>query len=443
MRSTAIWVTVSAAVVCLTACGPATGRTDSSAVAGAVAPGAAAAAAFAPKAPAAIATVALATATPGVAPTAPPVAAPTSLLAYTNNSATRFTHIDGKLVGSLDDNAIYFESPLASGLLAAHHQSGGNWDVDALDYVTSDGNVERVATVKPGEFRDAIGNPSAMQFAWLVGGDQSGCGGQPSNAGTDVFLGTKPGEANLVAHLPSLTDHVQWTFFQWTGAGIVLREGTPPGCGMGPRVNLSATDLLNPATGSVTSLAPKLGANCPLQSMADNGEMVCYLIDRSTATPAPVTNATAALRLIAPGGTATTMTVGQLGGALPCDGGPMTGDVAMSADGRYVTFNQVCYPTADGAPSTGRLAIYSIATHAAVTVAAPAMPQTVSIGQYPNTTTKVVSAPAVYSVAAWLPDGHLIAVADADTSRTVAINPDGSSTTIVNADIDFASVFHI
>ena len=364
--------------------------------------------------------------TPTAAPTAStptpiPVPAP-PLEAVDSGGAAALYGISGAELASLPSADLYtVASPLGGSLLAEHSGSGG---VDELAAIGADGTVGELATVGPDQFRDAIGSPDGGEWAWMVDGP-TGCGPTSAAGGaTDVYVSSVArGAGTKVALLDPLSGDVPWSFFRWTAAGIVLREGPLPcGASDGPSFNDAATDLLDPSTGAVTSLGSRLGPGCALQDAAESGTMICA--PPSTLEGTTLTASSLLLRVVGPDGSRHDLQVGTLGAG--CADAEF-GDVSVSGDGRYASLSRWCMSGTTGE----KITLWIVDT------------QTLSLTE--------VATPANLQAADWLPGSDtLLAVAHArwqgtlapSVSGTYTVTAAGTATRITPAVLIAASVAH-
>jgi len=368
-------------------------------------------------------------------PTLPPLPPPppvAPLLGYSANgnfTATLSTAA-GVRTATLPANAQYtVVSPLGNRLLAEHTitTSGGDYGVDALDAMTATGSIARLETIAdPSDFIDAIGSEDGTQWAWMMKGPTNGCAGTPpAPTDTDVYISSTPGQATLLAKLPPLKpEGLGWTFHRWTAAGIVLSEGGPPGCYQGPPINPNHTDLLNPATGTVTPLAASLGTgDCILQDIADNGTMACIpsALVISETTPKP---SATVLRIVFPGGTEHDITAAPfLQGCASSD--VLFGGVYLSAGPEFVSLDRWC-----SAPNNGNelvdVWIIDVETLSMVKVSVPDLGAT---GWIPGTSTLIAT-------------GDIEDFSNQNSAGTYAVSADGTATKLTTVDIEPQSFAH-
>ncbi len=235
------------------------------------------------------------------------------------------------------DNPYQVLSPLGDRLLAAHITAGLT---DSLYAISAGGALEQlVRFANPADFVDAIGSRDGRAWAWMLHGTVSGCVAAPAGATTDVYVASSPGTGVPVIHLSPLPGAAQWSFYQWTAAGIVLREGNPPGCYEGPRYNDKATQLLNPATGDLVPLGARMGDGCLLQDIADDGAILCMpasvLGSGHTFSPA-----TTLLRTVAPDGSHRDIPAADF--IKTCAAPAAFGDVSISGDAQDAAVTAWC-----------------------------------------------------------------------------------------------------
>ncbi len=279
------------------------------------------------------------TAAPTPTPTPnPPVLVP-PLLGYDTAGHAILLDEGGAPTATLPRSSLYSAiSPLGSDLLATRLDSVTH-RVVGLAAINSGGDTRVLSSFAAGtDFIDAIGSPDGSQWAWMVNGSGLSCAGAaPPRMVTDVYVQAAGGNRRLLATLPSLGAGVNWTFYQWTNAGIVLDEGGRPGCYGGPRVNVNATDLLDPTSGAVTKFKDRSGADCIVQDISDDGSAVCMMrpfVIANGRTVGPL------LHVISPAGIVTTVSSAPFVAACP---GPIEfGDVTMSRDARFVSLTGRC-----------------------------------------------------------------------------------------------------
>ncbi len=353
-------------------------------------------------------------------PTATPLPPPIPpLLAYDSAGRTVLYSAAGTATATFPPNAPYqVLSPLGDRLLAEHTSAGHADGLTAISATGSTQLLEHFGT--PADFADAIGARDGHAWAWMLHGGSTGCMGSQATPTTDVYESSTPGQSTVIAHLPSLASGASWTFYAWTKAGIVLREGGPPGCYEGPRFNDKATDLLDPATGQVTSLTAKMGSGCLLQDIADNGTIVCKPVPGSSGIQA-LTATSLLLRIVAPGGSHRDLAAGAF--ITTCaNGHPLFGDVSIDDDGRYASLSRWCQPPSAPNPAVTTWIINT------------------------GTLAAVQSSVDSLDAAAWLP-GPPVLIARAQqfqspTSATYAIAVDGTATKLMSAMVTESCLRH-
>jgi hypothetical protein len=323
-------------------------------------------------------------------------------------------------------------SPLGNRLLAEHTtaiDSQGFYGIDALDAISATGSVSKLETIaNPDDFIDAIGSETGNQWAWMLKGPVGGCAGTPPPpTDTDVYISSTPGQATLLAKLPPLKPNgVGWTFLRWTAAGIVLSEGSPPGCYEGPPINTNPTDLLNPTTGTVTSLAPKLGTgDCILQDIADDGTMACIPYALVSNDAAPAASATV-LRIVFPDGTEHNVTAAPFLAGCDVSEAVEFGGVLLSAGPEFVTLDRWCSAPHNGNEVTD-MWIIDVETLDSVKLSVTGLGAT---GWLAGTTTLIAT-------------GDLLEGSDQNTSGTYVVGPDGTAAKLTSADIEPESFVHV
>lgn len=375
-----------------------------------------------------------ATATPSATPISPtptlPVIPPLPpippLLAFrsTLNSGATLYSPTGARTGSLPINTPYFVvSPLGNRLLAEHRNGGGA--VDSLYAMTATGATSKLETISnPADFIDAIGSGDGNQWAWMLKGTVNSCAQPPPSATTSLYIGSAPGASTLVAKLPPLKGELGWTFYQWTAAGIVLDEGGRPGCYEGPRINVDHTDLLNPTTGALTPLGPRLGSgDCILQAIANDGTIACVPSAVLSPSKAPAPSATV-LRIVFSDGAQHSITAAEF--LRGCDVSQLVlfGNVSLSPGPDFVSLTRWCSPPHHS--SIIDTWIIDIGTLNGVKVSVSGLGAT---GWLPGTATLIAT-------------GDQVAIGTQATTGTYTVAADGTATKLTNADVASASLAH-
>jgi hypothetical protein len=366
-----------------------------------------------------------ATPTLPVIPTPPPIP---PLLAFnpTPNSGETLYSYTGARTGALPPNSPYnVISPLGDRLLAEHLNGGGG--VDSLVAMTASGATSKLEAISnPADFIDAIGSGDGTRWAWMLKGTVNGCTQPPPSATTDLYIGSTPGTSKLVARLPPLTGHLGWTFYQWTAAGIVLDEGGRPGCYEGPRINVDRTDLLNPATGALTPLDPKLGTgDCILQDIADDGTIAC--MPRAIVVPskAPAPPATV-VRIVFFDGTQRDIPAAAFLRGCDVSRPVEFGNVSLSSGPELVSLSRWCSVPHDNVTTLIDNWIIDIETLNGVKVSVSGLGAT---GWLPGTTTLVAT-------------GNPLGIGGQSSAGTYTVTADGTATKLTNADILSACLAH-
>lgn len=272
----------------------------------------------------------------------PPPVGPLVAFNFNNHAASLYS-VGGTLTASLPATSPYeIISPLDGSLLGEKRSPTGV--VSALVRIASNGSVTPLETIaNPADFVDSIGSDGSDEWAWMLKGKLVGCSGElPSAVSSDVYISSTPGTGRMIAALPPLQAGVQWQFYRWTAAGIVLTQGGPPGCYSGPRINEDPTVLLNPTTGVVKPLDPQVGSDpCVLQDIADDGTIACipHAVIFGTKPPAATTTV---LRIVFPDGTQHNIIAGPfLAGCAPADGAAF-GDVSLGGGSDLVSLTRYC-----------------------------------------------------------------------------------------------------
>ncbi len=371
-------------------------------------------------------------------PTLPPLPPPPPIAPLLGYSSTGdFTQIlytaSGVPSATLPAKAPYqVVSPLGDRLLAEHTtspDSNGNYGIDQLDAITATGGVSRLETIAdPANFIDAIGSEDGTQWAWMLKGPVDSCAGNPPPpVDTDVYIGSTPGQSKLLAQLPPLKPQgLGWTFLRWTAAGIVLSEGGPPGCSQGPPINPNPTDLLNPATGTVTPLAAKLGpGDCVLQDIADDGTMACLPSSLVIEDKSPSASATV-LRIVFPDGTDHNITAAPFLQGCDTSKPVQFGGVLLSTGPELVTLDRWCAAPHNG-NETIDVWIIDIETLNSVKVSVTGLGAT---GWLAGTDTLVAT-------------GDNDQFGPSNTPGTYVVGADGMAAKLTTADIEPQSFVHI
>jgi hypothetical protein len=367
------------------------------------------------------------TARPTARPTPSPSPRPIPpLLAFnsTLNSGETLYSSTGARTGTLPNNTPYLVvSPLGDRLLAEHRTARGA--IDSLYSMTATGATSKLETISnPADFIDAIGSGDGTQWAWMLKGTVNGCTRPPPSATTYLYIGSTPGASRLVAKLPPLKGQLGWTFYQWTAAGIVLDEGGRPGCYQGPRINVDQTDMLNPATGALTPLGPRLGSgDCILQDIADDGTVACVPNAVLTPSQAPAASATV-LRIVFSDGTQHNVTAAEF--LRGCDVSQLVffGNVSLSPGSDYVSLTRWCAPPHHS--SIIDTWIIDIGTLNRVKVSVSDLG---AAGWLPGTATLIAT-------------GEQLGSLGLNTTGTYTVAADGTATKLTNADVFSASLAH-
>jgi hypothetical protein len=365
-----------------------------------------------------------ATPTLPVIPPPPPIP---PLLAFnsTLNSGETLYSSTGARTGSLPTNTPYnVVSPLGDRLLAEHRNGGGA--VDSLYAMTATGATSKLETISnPADFIDAIGSGDGTRWAWMLKGTVNGCVQPPPSATTYLYIGSTPGASTLVAKLPPLKGQLGWTFYQWTAAGIVLDEGGRPGCYEGPRINVDHTDLLNPATGALTPLGPRLGTgDCILQDIADDGTVACVPNAVLVPSQAPAPSATV-LRIVFYDGTQHNVTAAEFLRGCDVAHPVYFGNVSLSSGPDFVSLTRWCSPPHDSSTMLIDTWIIDIGTLEGVKVSVSGLGAT---GWLPGTATLIATGDQL--------------VGAQGTAGTYAVAADGTAAKLISADVSSASLAH-
>jgi hypothetical protein len=375
-----------------------------------------------------------ATASPAATPisvtaTLPPIPTPPPippLLAFDENSGETLYSPTGARTGTLPTNSPYTViSPLGDRLLAEHSNGGGA--VDSLYAMTATGATSKLESIaNSADFIDAIGSGDGSRWAWMLKGTVNGCAQPPPSATTYLYIGSAPGASRLVAKLPPLKGQLGWTFYQWTAAGIVLDEGGRPGCYQGPRINVDHTDLLNPATGALTSLGPRLGSgDCILQDIADDGTIACIPSALLVPSQAPAPSATV-LRIVFFDGTQHNLAAAAFLRGCDVAYPVFFGNVALSSGPDFVSLTRWCAPPHDRNATLIDTWIIDVGTLDGVKVSVSGLGAT---GWVPGTSTLIAT-------------GDQLIGGAQNTTGTYTVAADGTATKLTNADVASASLAH-
>ncbi len=357
-------------------------------------------------------------------PPPPPVG---PLVSVTSDNNTRsFYSAAGKLTFVVPANFPYdVISPLGGDLLGEKTDPHGG--VSALVAITATGAVTPLETIaKPADFIDAMGSAATHTWAWILRGTGGGCGGEPPPATTcDVYVSSTPGKGTKIATLPPIRAGVQSQFYRWTAAGIVLTQGGPPGCASGPRFNADLTALLNPTTGALTELDPKLGSDhCILQDFADDGTIACMPMVTGPSPPGP---STVVLRIVFPDGTVHNVKAAPFLPGCVASGGSAYGDVSLDSGSDLVAVTRYCDgPHILGSPYNQLIDTWIVDTET-LNMAKVNVSELDAIGWIPGTSTLIEAGtqnifPDVYA--------------------TYAVAPNGVATKLDNADANIVSFAH-
>jgi hypothetical protein len=260
----------------------------------------------------------------------------------------------------------------------------------------------------------------------MLKGTVNGCAQPPPSATTYLYIGSTPGASRLVAKLPPLRGQLGWTFYQWTAAGIVLDEGGRPGCYQGPRINVDHTDLLNPTTGALTPLGPRLGSSdCILQDIADDGAIAC--IPRAVLVPfkAPAPTTTV-LRIVFFDGTQHNLTAAAFLRGCDVAHPVFFGNVSLSSGPDFVSLTRWCSPPNNISTLIVDTWIIDVGTLEGVEVSVSGLGATAWL---PGTSTLIAT-------------GDQLGIGARGTTGTYAIAADGTATKPMNADVASASLAH-
>jgi hypothetical protein len=364
-------------------------------------------------------------------PTLPPIPPPPPippLLAFnsTLNSGGTLYSSTGVLTGSLPANSPYLVvSPLGGRLLAEHQTSHGG--VDSLYAMTATGATTKLETISnPADFIDAIGSADGTRWAWMLKGTVNSCAPPPPSATTYLYIGSTPGASRLVAKLPPLKGQLGWTFYQWTAAGIVLDEGGRPGCYQGPRINVDHTDLLNPTTGALTPLGPRLGTgNCILQDIADDGTIACIPTAVLVPSQAPAPSATV-LRIVFFDGTQHNLTAAAFLRGCDTSHPVFFGNVSLSSGPDFVSVTRWCSQPHNSSNTLIDTWIIDVGTLEGVKVSVSGLGATAWL---PGTATLIAT-------------GDQLIFGAQGTTGTYSVAADGTATQLINADVSPASLAH-
>jgi hypothetical protein len=359
-----------------------------------------------------------------VSPPAPPIP-PLLAFSSTTNSGETLYSSTGARTGTLPSNTPYsVVSPLGDRLLAEHRNGSG--DVDSLYAMTATGATSKLETIPDAaSFIDAIGSGDGTRWAWMLKGTVNGCAQPPPSATTYLYIGSTPGASTLVAKLPPLKGQLGWTFYQWTAAGIVLDEGGRPGCYEGPRINVDHTDLLNPATGALTPLGPRLGSgDCILQDIADDGTIACLSSAVLIPSKAPAPSATV-LRIVFSNGVEHNLTAAEFLQGCDVTHPVLFGNVSLSSVSDYVSLTRWCSPPHDSSTTLIDTWVIDVGTLNGVKVSVSGLGAT---GWLPGTATLVAT-------------GDQVAGAQ-DTSGTYTVAADGAAMKLTTADVTSACLAH-
>jgi hypothetical protein len=203
----------------------------------------------------------------------------------------------GPIIGG--DATLAISGPFGGRMIGTDGQQGGSSGPVSIVAVSSDGTVTTLE-------KNIAGSPSVVErddgqaWAWAVQTNSPACGSS-SPASFDVYTddgngATKIGSASFDAGVT----RVRLT--SWTSAGIVAHGDNACGGPADPStLSISPAILIDPATGSATDLASRIGTDCSFEDIADDRTIVCS-VDGS----AP------AVRVIAPDGKQTNYSISSL-----------------------------------------------------------------------------------------------------------------------------------
>jgi hypothetical protein len=336
--------------------------------------------------------------TPSSSPTPAPAAVGPLLSLTTEDGPNLLIEPDGQQTGLLAQTPTtpYVRSRFGNQLFGILNYGAGVTKDPVLVAIHPDGTWTNLSTPIPqAQFVDAMG--AAGGGSWALVTVATNCS-QASRA--TLFLGTATG-MRLVATLPAVA--AVWQLLSFNAAGIVLQALT---CHL--QSSVAASELVNPNTASVISLARLLGPTCSFVAVSDSGVMLCS--DQSGAGET-------AFNLVGPGGA-----VHQY--HYPVDADYCTGSEAglgitpdaISDDARYIAISDSCkYQGENGARQ--QLLIIDTATGA--------------ISRGP---TNLYLEPEM-----WLPDDQLVAteptLSGAWAGGTWIVSPDGISRALSSSGI--------
>jgi hypothetical protein len=196
---------------------------------------------------------------------------------------------NGQTTGPLPSMAV--SGPLGSRLIGTAGLS--------IVAVSSDGALTTLEKNVAGS-PSVIGRDDGQAWAWAVQTNSPACGSS-TRATFDIYTdegngATKIGSASFGAGV------TQVSLVAWTAAGIVASgDNSCGGMAEPSTLAISPAMLINPAAGTATGLASRLGADCNFGDIGDDGTIVCTGVGSAPA-----------LRVIAPDGTQTNYSISTL-----------------------------------------------------------------------------------------------------------------------------------
>jgi hypothetical protein len=247
----------------------------------------------------------------------------------------------GPIVGGYGTLAI--SGPLGARLIGTDGQQIGGGPVSIVA-LSSDGTLITLEKNVAGS-PSVIGRDDGQAWAWAVQTNSPACGSS-TRATFDVYTddgngARKIGSASFGAGVN------QVSLVAWTAAGIVASGDNTCGGPADPStLAISPAILMDPATGTATGLAGRIGQDCNFQDIADDGTIAC-----SVGGSAP------GIRVITPDGKQTKYRIPGLTSERCINGG-----VALSADAGFAAVSILCHT------ATTQLFLLDLASGHVVTV---------------------------------------------------------------------------
>jgi hypothetical protein len=223
-------------------------------------------------------------------------------------------------------------------------QIGGAGGPVSIVALSSDGTLTTLEKNVSGS-PSVIGRDDGQAWAWSVQTNSPACGSS-TRATFDIYIddgngARKIGSASFGAGVNRVS------LGAWTAAGIVASGDNTCGGPADPStLPISPAILVDPATGTATDLAGRIGQDCNFQDIADDGTIVCS-----------VGGSASGIRVITPDGKQTKYSIPGLTSQRCINGG-----VALSADAGFAAVSILCHT------ATTQLFLLDLASGHVVTV---------------------------------------------------------------------------